>query len=122
MTELNVDKQFLGRYVNDGFSGGEKKRFEILQLLLNKPRLAVLDETDSGLDIDALQTVAKGINASTSMETGCLIITHYQRILDHVKPTHVHILIDGRLVKTGGAELAVAVEEKGYEWLSVEGD
>ena len=122
MTELNVDKQFLGRYVNDGFSGGEKKRVEILQLLLNKPRLAVLDETDSGLDIDALQTVAKGINASTSMETGCLIITHYQRILDHVKPTHVHILIDGRLVKTGGAELAVAVEEKGYEWLSVEGD
>ena len=122
MTELNVDKQFLGRDVNDGVSGGEKQRFEILQLLLNKPRLAVLDETESGLDIDALQTVAKGINASTSMETGCLIITHYQRILDHVKPTHVHILIDGRLVKTGGAELAVAVEEKGYEWLSVEAD
>ena len=82
----------------------------------------MLDETDSGLDIDALQTVAKGINAATSAESGCLIITHYQRILDHVKPTHVHILIDGRLVKTGGAELAVAVEEKGYEWLSVETD
>nr|MCS5535969.1 Fe-S cluster assembly ATPase SufC [Candidatus Poseidoniales archaeon] len=122
MAQLNVDKQFLGRYVNDGFSGGEKKRFEILQLLLNKPRLAVLDETDSGLDIDALQTVAKGINAATSGDTGCLIITHYQRILDHVKPTHVHILIEGRLVRSGGADLAVAVEEKGYEWLTVEVD
>ena len=120
MSQLDVDKQFLGRYVNDGFSGGEKKRFEILQLLLNKPRLAVLDETDSGLDIDALQTVAKGINASSSAETGCLIITHYQRILDHVKPSHVHIMIDGKLVKTGGADLALEVEAKGYEWLSVE--
>ena len=120
MSELDVDKQFLGRYVNDGFSGGEKKRFEILQLLLNKPRLAVLDETDSGLDIDALQTVAKGINAATSSETGCLIITHYQRILDHVKPSHVHIMIDGKIVKTGGADLALEVEAKGYEWLSAE--
>jgi len=120
MAELDVDKQFLGRYVNDGFSGGEKKRFEILQLLLNKPRLAVLDETDSGLDIDALQTVAKGINASTSSKTGCLIITHYQRILDHVKPSHVHIMIDGKLVKSGGADLALEVEAKGYEWLSTE--
>ena len=122
MEELNVDKQFLGRYVNDGFSGGEKKRFEILQLLLNQPRLAVLDETDSGLDIDALQTVAKGINASTSSESGCLIITHYQRILDHVKPSHVHIMIDGKIVKTGGADLALEVEAKGYEWLSAEND
>ena len=122
MAQLDVDKQFLGRYVNDGFSGGEKKRFEILQLLLNKPKLAVLDETDSGLDIDALQTVAKGIMAATSKDTGCLIITHYQRILDHVKPTHVHILIDGKLVRTVGADLAEAVEEKGYEWLSVEAD
>ena len=120
MSQLDVDKQFLGRYVNDGFSGGEKKRFEILQLLLNKPRLAVLDETDSGLDIDALQTVAKGINASASAESGCLIITHYQRILDHVKPSHVHIMIDGKIVKTGGADLALQVESKGYEWLSVE--
>jgi Fe-S cluster assembly ATP-binding protein len=120
MSELDVNKQFLGRYVNDGFSGGEKKRFEILQLLLSKPRLAVLDETDSGLDIDALQTVAKGINASTSNNTGCLIITHYQRILDHVKPSHVHIMIDGKLVKTGGADLALEVEAKGYEWLSAE--
>ena len=118
MEQLDVDKQFLGRYVNDGFSGGEKKRFEILQLLLNKPRLAVLDETDSGLDIDASQTVSNGINASTSDSNGCLIITHYQRILDHVKPSHVHIMIDGKLVKSGGAELAVQVEEKGYEWLN----
>ncbi len=118
MEQLDVDKQFLGRYVNDGFSGGEKKRFEILQLLLNKPRLAVLDETDSGLDIDALQTVSTGINASTSDSTGCLIITHYHRILDHVKPSHVHIMIDGELVKTGGADLAMKVEEKGYEWLN----
>jgi len=120
MSELDVDKQFLGRYVNDGFSGGEKKRFEILQLLLNQPRLAVLDETDSGLDIDALQTVAKGINAATSSESGCLIITHYQRILDHVKPSHVHIMIDGNIVKSGDADLALEVEAKGYEWLSAE--
>jgi Fe-S cluster assembly ATP-binding protein len=117
MDELDVDKQFLARYVNDGFSGGEKKRFEILQLLLNRPRLAVLDETDSGLDIDALRTVSKGINAMTGDDTGCLIITHYQRILDHVKPTHVHIMIDGRLVMTGGPELAMKVEENGYDWI-----
>jgi len=117
MSELDVRKQFLGRYVNDGFSGGEKKRFEILQLLLHKPNLAVLDETDSGLDVDALRTVAKGINAATGDDAGCLIITHYQRILDHVKPTHVHIMIDGLLVKSGGPSLALEVEEKGYEWL-----
>jgi Fe-S cluster assembly ATP-binding protein len=117
MAELDVKKQFLGRYVNDGFSGGEKKRFEILQLLLNKPRLAVLDETDSGLDIDALQTVSKGINAATTSETGCLIITHYQRILDLDKPSHVHIMIEGKIVKSGGADLALEVESKGYEWL-----
>ena len=119
MEQLDVDKQFLGRYVNDGFSGGEKKRFEILQLLLNKPRLAVLDETDSGLDIDALQTVSNGINASTSDSNGCLIITHYQRILDHVKPSHVHIMIDGKLVKSGGAELAIQVEEKGLSLIHI---
>ena len=117
MEELDVDKQFLARYVNDGFSGGEKKRFEILQLLLNRPRLAVLDESDSGLDIDALRTVSKGINAATVDDTGCLIITHYQRILDLVKPTHVHIMIDGRLVMTGGPELAMKVEENGYDWI-----
>jgi len=118
MNRLGLDRSFLSRYVNDGFSGGEKKRFEILQLLLSNPKLAVLDETDSGLDIDALQTVAKGINASMGSESGCLIITHYQRILDHVNPSHVHIMIDGRFVKSGGPELALAVEEKGYEWLS----
>ena len=119
MAELDVDKKFLGRYVNDGFSGGEKKRFEILQLLLIKPRLAVLDETDSGLDIDALHKVANGINAATSGANACLIITHYQRILDHVVPTHVHVMIEGLLVRTGGPELAMRVEEDGYEWLEV---
>ncbi len=117
MEELDVDKQFLGRYVNDGFSGGEKKRFEILQLLLNKPTLAVLDETDSGLDVDAMRTVANGINAAAGADSGFLIITHYQRILEHVKPTHVHILIDGCIVKTGDAGLAMEVEEKGYDWV-----
>ena len=120
MDALEMPKGVLSRYVNDGFSGGEKKRFEILQLLLNRPRLAVLDETDSGLDIDALQTVANGINSATSSESGCLIITHYQRILDHVKPSHVHIMIDGKIVKSGGADLALEVEAKGYEWLSGE--
>jgi Fe-S cluster assembly ATP-binding protein len=119
MVELDVDKKFLGRYVNDGFSGGEKKRFEILQLLLIKPRLAVLDETDSGLDIDALHTVANGINAAISGDNACLIITHYQRILDQVIPTHVHVMIEGLLVRTGGPELAMRVEEDGYEWLEV---
>ncbi|GIS43959.1 MAG: hypothetical protein Ct9H90mP16_10290 [Candidatus Poseidoniales archaeon] len=110
----------LGPICQRWIQGGEKKRFEILQLLLNKPRLSVLDETDSGLDIDALQTVSKGINASTTDETGCLIITHYQRILDHVKPSHVHIMIDGQFVKSGGADLALQVEEKGYEWLNTD--
>ncbi len=117
MSELDVDKQLLGRYVNDGFSGGEKKRFEILQLLLQKPKLAILDETDSGLDIDALRTVAKGINVAASDNSGCLIITHYQRILEHVQPSHVHVLIDGHIVKSGDADLARQIEENGYEWL-----
>lgn len=116
MEKLGVDKKFLGRYVNDGFSGGEKKRLEILQLMLLKPQLAILDETDSGLDIDALRTVATGINASVGNST-CLIITHYQRILDHVKPDYVHVMIDGRIASSGGAELAHKLEERGYEWL-----
>ena len=116
MEALNIDKKFLGRYVNDGFSGGEKKRFEILQLMLMKPRIAILDETDSGLDIDAMRTVADGINASVE-NAACLIITHYQRILEHVKPDHVHVLIDGRIVASGGYELAETLENRGYEWL-----
>ena len=116
MNMLDMDRSFLARYVNDGFSGGEKKRLEILQMLLLHPQLALLDETDSGLDIDALRIVAKGINSIAS-EAGCLIITHYQRLLDHVKPHYVHAMIDGKIVETGGPELAQKLEERGYEWL-----
>jgi len=119
MEALNMDKSFLGRYVNDGFSGGEKKRLEILQMLLLKPNLALLDETDSGLDIDALKVVADGIN-SIAPDAGCLLITHYQRLLQYVKPDFVHVIIDGSIVKTGGAELALELEDKGYEWLEAE--
>ena len=118
MAELEMDKTFLSRYVNDGFSGGEKKRLEILQMLLLKPNLALLDETDSGLDIDALRIVSKGIN-KIAPDAGCLIITHYQRLLDHVKPHFVHAMIDGAIVKTGGPELALELEERGYDWLDV---
>ena len=116
MELLSVDRKFLGRYVNDGFSGGEKKRLEILQLMLLKPQLAILDETDSGLDIDALRTVATGINSSVG-NAACLIITHYQRILEHVNPTYVHVIADGKIVSSGGPELALKLEDKGYEWL-----
>jgi|TARA_B100000519_G_scaffold50764_2_gene41148 Fe-S cluster assembly ATP-binding protein len=116
MDALEMDKSFLARYVNDGFSGGEKKRLEILQMLLLNPTLALLDETDSGLDIDALRVVAEGINSITP-SAGCLLITHYQRLLDHVKPDYVHVMIDGKIVKTGGADLAVKLEEKGYDWI-----
>ncbi len=116
---LNIDRKILSRYVNDGFSGGEKKRFEILQLMLLKPRIIILDETDSGLDIDAMRTVAAGINASVD-GSACLIITHYQRILEYVRPNHVHVLIDGRIVASDGYELAEQLEEKGYEWLDQE--
>ena len=118
MKELDIPSSFLGRYVNDGFSGGEKKRFEILQLMLMKPKLAILDETDSGLDIDGIRTVAKGINAAIrGTDSGALIITHYSRILEHVKPDKIHVLISGKIVKTGGPELALELEEKGYDWL-----
>lgn len=116
MYKLDVDKSFLPRHVNDGFSGGEKKRLEILQMLLLKPQLAILDETDSGLDVDALRTVADGIN-EIAKTAGCLIITHYQRLLSHVNPDYVHIMINGKFVKTGGADLAHRIEEKGYDWL-----
>ena len=116
---LNIDRKILSRYVNDGFSGGEKKRFEILQLMLLKPRIIILDETDSGLDIDAMRTVAAGINSSVN-GSACLIITHYQRILEYVRPDHVHVLIDGRIVASDGYELAEQLEAKGYEWLDQE--
>jgi len=116
MATLEMDKKVLSRYVNDGFSGGEKKRLEILQMLLLKPHLALLDETDSGLDIDALRIVAKGIN-TVAPEAGCLIITHYQRLLDHVKPHFVHVMINGTIVESGGPELALKLERDGYDWL-----
>jgi Fe-S cluster assembly ATP-binding protein len=118
MKKLGVVDEFLSRYVNEGFSGGEKKRLEILQLAMLKPSLAVLDETDSGLDIDALKTVSEGINALSSKETALLLITHYQRILDYVQPQFVHVFADGRIIKSGGKELALELEERGYDWVS----
>jgi Fe-S cluster assembly ATP-binding protein len=120
MELVEVPREFTTRYLNEGFSGGEKKRMEILQLALQQPRLAVLDETDSGLDIDALKTVAHGVNTLKGPEMGVLIITHYQRILHMVEPTHVHVLYQGRIVKEGGAELVTTLEEKGYGWIREE--
>ncbi len=115
MTDLGMDEKFLQRNVNEGFSGGEKKRFEILQLALLKPRFAVLDETDSGLDVDALRMVSHGVNAMRGPDLGVLIITHYSRILEYVKPDYVHVLLDGQIAKSGGAELADELERTGYE-------
>jgi Fe-S cluster assembly ATP-binding protein len=120
MELVEVPREFTTRYLNEGFSGGEKKRMEILQLALQQPRLAVLDETDSGLDIDALKTVAHGVNTLKGPEMGVLIITHYQRILHMVEPTHVHVLYQGRIVKEGGPELVTTLEEKGYGWIREE--
>ena len=120
MELMNIPKDFSGRYLNDGFSGGEKKRMEILQLAMFRPQLAVLDETDSGLDIDALRTVANGVNALAGPDLGTLIITHYQRILHLVEPTFVHVMYDGRIVKQGGPELVEQLEEKGYGWIGEE--
>ncbi|HMY05393.1 MAG TPA: Fe-S cluster assembly ATPase SufC, partial [Candidatus Obscuribacter sp.] len=117
MAKLGVKDEFLSRYVNDGFSGGEKKRLEILQLSLLKPSLAVLDETDSGLDIDALKTVSEGVNAMVSPETAILLITHYQRMLDYVQPDFVHVFQDGKIITSGGKELALELESRGYEWV-----
>ncbi len=115
--EVGMGQDILRRNVNEGFSGGEKKRHEILQLLLLDPTLALLDETDSGLDIDALKVVAQGINRYRGPEKAVLLVTHYQRILNYVEPDHVHVLMDGRIVASGGRELALEVEAKGYEWL-----
>lgn len=117
MTFLEMDQQFINRYLNEGFSGGEKKRMEILQLLTLKPAFALFDETDSGLDIDALKVVSKGINRLRGNDFGALIITHYQRILNYVNPDHVHILYQGKIVTSGGNELVHALEEKGYDWV-----
>jgi Fe-S cluster assembly ATP-binding protein len=120
MELLKIDRAFTSRYLNEGFSGGEKKRAEILQLAMLKPEVAVLDETDSGLDIDALRIVSDGVNALRGPEMGSLIITHYTRILDYVKPEFVHIMLDGRIVREGGPELASELEETGYEQIREE--
>ncbi len=120
MDLANIPQDFSSRYLNDGFSGGEKKRMELLQLALLKPQIAVLDETDSGLDIDALRTVADGINKFTGPDMGALIITHYQRLLHMVKPDMVHVLFDGRIVKEGGPELVDQLEAEGYGWIKEE--
>ena len=115
LKSLGIPDAFVNRYVNDGFSGGEKKRLEILQMAILNPSLAVLDETDSGLDIDALKTVAAGINAQRSPQRGILLITHYQRLLNYVKPDFVHVMIDGRIERSGGPELALELESTGYQ-------
>ena len=117
MDMLQMDHDFAGRYLNDGFSGGEKKRAEILQLATLEPKIAILDETDSGLDIDALRIVAGGIDALAGPELGVLVITHYQRILNYIKPHFVHVMLGGRIVESGGADLAVRLEEHGYDWV-----
>ncbi|MBL0350906.1 MAG: Fe-S cluster assembly ATPase SufC [Elusimicrobia bacterium] len=118
MKVLQMDTAFANRYLNDGFSGGEKKRLEILQMALLKPSMAFLDETDSGLDIDALKVVSDGINRLASPDRGIVLITHYQRLLDYVKPGFVHVLAGGRIVRSGGPELALELEKKGYEWIA----
>ncbi len=117
MNTLKMDNAFAGRYLNDGFSGGEKKRAEILQMATLKPEIAILDETDSGLDIDALRVVSDGVNALAGPELGVLVITHYQRLLNYIKPHFVHVMMAGRIVESGGPELALHLEEHGYDWL-----
>lgn len=117
MDLLKMDHSFAGRYLNEGFSGGEKKRAEILQMAALKPEIAILDETDSGLDIDALRVVADGVNALRGADLGVLVITHYQRILNYIKPEFVHIMLGGQIVESGGPELALRLEEQGYDWL-----
>ena len=115
--EVHLDPDLIKRAVNEGFSGGEKKRNEILQMAVLKPKLALLDETDSGLDIDALRIVSEGINRLRSPENAIILVTHYQRILNYITPDYVHVLFDGRIVRSGGPELALELEEKGYDWI-----
>lgn len=117
MEALKMDKSFTTRSVNDGFSGGEKKRCDILQMLMLEPKFAVLDEVDSGLDIDALKIVSEGVNSARSPERGMLLITHYHRLLEYIKPDAVHVMSGGKIVRSGGAELAVELEQKGYDWI-----
>jgi Fe-S cluster assembly ATP-binding protein len=120
MALVKMPKDLMGRAINEGFSGGEKKRNEVLQMLLLEPSLAVMDETDSGLDIDALRTIAEGVNALRGPERSMLVITHYQRLLDYIVPDRVHVLTEGRIVRSGGKELATELEERGYGWLEKE--
>ncbi|HEY3368365.1 MAG TPA: Fe-S cluster assembly ATPase SufC [Symbiobacteriaceae bacterium] len=120
MQLLEMDEAFAARYLNEGFSGGEKKRNEMLQMLLLQPKYAILDETDSGLDVDALKVVAKAVNSLRGPNFGAVVITHYHRILDHIKPDVVHVLMNGRIVKTDGPELAMEIEKKGYDWIKAE--
>ena len=115
MELVGMDPSFSSRYLNEGFSGGEKKRSEVLQMAVLEPELAILDETDSGLDIDALRTVANGVNALMNPEMGILLITHYERILKYIEPDYIHVFVDGRIVRSGGKELAVELEERGYD-------
>ena len=117
---LEIDRKFLSRSLNEGFSGGEKKRNEIFQMAMLEPKLAILDETDSGLDIDALRIVANGVNKLKNKNNATLVITHYQRLLDYIVPDYVHVLYDGKIVKSGGKELAFELEEKGYDWIKQE--
>jgi Fe-S cluster assembly ATP-binding protein len=120
MNFLEMNEQYATRYVNEGFSGGEKKRNEILQLLMIQPKFAILDEIDSGLDIDALKIVSNGVNSMRSENFGCLMITHYQRLLDYITPDYVHVMMQGKIVKSGGAELAKRLEAEGYDWIKEE--
>ena len=117
---LDIDQKFLSRSINDGFSGGEKKRNEIFQMAMLEPKLAILDETDSGLDIDALKIVANGVNKLKRRDNAVMVITHYQRLLDHIIPDYVHVLFDGKIVKSGNKELAIELEKKGYDWIKKE--
>ena len=117
---LEMDEKLMNRSLNEGFSGGEKKRNEILQMAVLEPKLAILDETDSGLDIDALRIVAKGVNAMRNPERSMLVVTHYQRLLNYIVPDRVHVLVDGRIVRSGGPDLALELEEKGYSWMEAE--
>ncbi|WP_339697182.1 Fe-S cluster assembly ATPase SufC [uncultured Marixanthomonas sp.] len=117
---LEIDRKFLSRSLNEGFSGGEKKRNEIFQLAMMEPKLAILDETDSGLDIDALKIVADGVNKLKSKDNAVIVITHYQRLLNHIVPDYVHVLMGGKIVKSGGKELAYELEERGYDWIKEE--
>jgi Fe-S cluster assembly ATP-binding protein len=120
MDSLGIERKFTARSLNEGFSGGEKKRCEILQMAMLQPTYSILDETDSGLDIDALRIVAQGVNSMRGAERGFLVITHYQRLLEHIVPDRVHVVWDGRIVRSGGRELALELEEKGYDWVKEE--